>query len=429
MTYRTPAIVCDAGKLSQVAIIQELGRIGIPVVAIDGSPGAMGFASRYVEQRILCPVPSYEEEYVCFLLAKAPRGVIFYSNDANTENIARVPEELLRAGFHLVIADRTTLGRVIQKDRLYQTASECGVSVPACCLVSSACELEEKVGEFGLPLILKSTNLAGGIYQFVRSREEVPAVFRAMTQVIDGTELRHRSARLMAQEWISQRNVELWNFSACVREGEILSFSMGRRVRTNLHEDGTIGSILLYGRTAFHAEIFQQNRRILSHLGFSGLVETEWSQDTAENGRIYLYDFNPRPSGNIHWALKSGADLVEQYYRLSLGLPVERHAMREGVVYAKVVYPQNDWLEALFEPGRTLAGKLAVFRDDLIAVAGCGRHAVDVLNLRDPWPSVRALGETLAHLRERAALRIARRHHDDTAAEKKRDLPVALPQR
>lgn len=388
--YRAPAIVCDADKLSQVAIIQELGRLGIPVAAVAGSARAIGFGSRYVRQRLICQIPSYEPAYIEFLLSEAPCGVLFYSNDACTENVSRHKEELAVRGFSLLVSDPLTLERVIEKDRLYQTARECGVAVPRCAPVASPAELEARIDALGLPLILKSTNLAGGIYRFVPTREAAAAVFDEMSEVIHSAALEHRGARLMAQQWIPQGDARLWNFNACVRAGEIQSYCMGRRLRTDVRPDGSLGSVLLYGETAHHAAIFEENRRLLAYLNFDGLVETEWSEGAS--GR-YLYDFNPRPSGNIRWCFRSGVSLAEQYYRLALELPPVAQTMRPRTIYAKVLYRQNDWLQAWTNPRTSLLEKVKVLLHDVCAVARCGRHAVDVLDPKDPGPTLRAVAE------------------------------------
>lgn len=391
--FHVPAIVCDAGLLSQVAIIQELGRLRIPVIAVSDSPTAIGFSSRYIRQRILCPVPSYHPEYIKFLVSSVPRGVLFYSNDANTENIAQHREELQKSGFSILISSSAILERVIQKHRLYETGLECGVKVPRCRLVSSAAELAAATAEFGAPLILKSTNLAGGVYRFVRSRDAAPAVFHEMQALIAGKAHRHRCACLMAQQWIPQTDTKLWNFNACVRSGEIVSFSMGERIRSDVLPDGWLGSMLLFGRTAYNGRIFEENRRLLRHLAFDGIVETEWSESASEPDGIYLYDFNPRPSGNIRWAFRSGVSLAGQYYRLALGLPPADEAMRTGIVYAKVFFHRNDLFDAIGNPRLSFLEKLAVFKDDLIAVAGCRRYAVDILDPSDLRPTLRATAQ------------------------------------
>ena len=423
-TDRLPAVVCDAAKLSQIAIIQELGRFGVPVAALDASPDAAGFASRYVRRRMLCPIPSYDPAYIRYLIAEAPRGVIFCSNDANAENLSRHRTELLAAGFRMLIPDPATLERVIDKELLYETALACGVSVPKCSTVRSAAELEAAVSELGLPLILKSSNLAGGVYRFVRSADAAPAVFAAMSELVGAAPYRHRSARLLAQPWVPQGSASLWNFNACARDGQILCYSVGRRIRTDVRPDGTVGSVLLFGRTAENGAIVEHNRRLVRHLGFSGIFETEWSEDPDRPRHPWLYDFNPRPSGNIRWAFRSGTSLALQHYRLALGLPPIYQEMKPGIAYAKLFWPQSDALEALTNGRLPLTAKLAVLRDDLLTLARCRRHAVDVFDPADPGPTIRVLAPLGRKLISRLGRFAPRSGHPELHHESPSSAPV-----
>jgi predicted ATP-grasp superfamily ATP-dependent carboligase len=389
----TPAVVCDAGKLSQVALIQELGRLRIPVIALSESESAIGFGSRYVKQKLVHEEPSHDPAFVRFLLSNVPRGVIFYSNDANTQNLALHQDLLRDSGFSLFVSDPDTLERVISKDKLYQTGSECGVSVPRSELISSAEELADKITTYSMPAILKATNLAGGIYRFIPTRECAHDVFRQMMDVIGGAGMRHRNAQLMIQQWVSQDYVELWNFNAIVRGGEIVSFCMGKRVRTDRRADGTVGSVLLFGESEYNGKIFEQNRRLFRHIKFDGLVETEWSTRADGAGDTYLYDFNPRPSGNIRWSFRSGASLAEDYYRLALGLAPSSRPMKTGTKYVKLFCRESDLLYVL--GNRKLSGseRIKALSEDLIVLLGCRHHAVDILDLRDPGPTLRAVRE------------------------------------
>jgi predicted ATP-grasp superfamily ATP-dependent carboligase len=386
-----PAIVCDAEKLSQIAIIQELGRHHIPVIALSSTSAAFGFASKYLFRRILSPVESHDPKYIDFLISSVPPGVLFYSNDANAEITSRYHCALQSAGFPLLISDINTLERVIEKDRLYQAALECGISVPECSFVSSADELLDKLSQFGLPAIVKATNLAGGVYRLIESEEHALSAFQEMRELVASEPYRHRSTRLMVQRWIPQASMRLWNFNGCVKSGEIVSFTIGERIRSDVFPDGRLGSMLLFGRTAYNEHIHQVNRRLLEHLRFDGIMETEWSESTT--GQTFLYDFNPRPSGNIRWSFKSGVSLALQYYRLALGLSPEPQSMRTGVVYAKIFYRCSDPIEALTNSRLTLRQKMSVIKDDLLAVLGCHRHSVDVLDLADLGPTIRAVGE------------------------------------
>jgi len=407
-SFGVPAIVCDAEKLSQVAIIQELGHFGIPVVALSSSSSAIGFASKYVAQRILSPVASYDPAYIDFLKSSVPPGVLFYSNDACTENISQNRDDLISAGFFLLISHISTLGRVIEKDQLYRTGRECGISVPECSLVDSVDEVQQRVAEYGLPVILKATNLAGGVYRRIDDCKDVTAAFQEMRTLLASPDHSHRSAHLMVQRWISQPGRKLWNFNACVQSGEILSFVAGERIRSDHYPDGRLGSILLFGKTEHNCRIHELNSRLLRHLQFDGLVETEWSEDPAGEGETFLYDFNPRPSGNIRWSFKSGVSLALQYYELALGLPPKLQEMKTGVAYAKVFYRWSDPIEACVSRRFTFTQKLSILKDDLLAVLRCRRHAVDILDPRDLGPTWYATGELARFLLRRFRQRISR---------------------
>ena len=42
-----PAVVCDASFVNGLTAIRSLGRMGVPVLAVDHRPSALGFRSRY----------------------------------------------------------------------------------------------------------------------------------------------------------------------------------------------------------------------------------------------------------------------------------------------------------------------------------------------------------------------------------------------
>ncbi len=405
------AIVFDADKLSQVAIIQELGRFGIPITAIARSSPAMGFGSRFVKQRIECPIPSHEDEYIEFAMSECSPGVVFYSNDASTENVARHQSELRARGFSVLVSAAETLDRVIQKHQLYETARECGIAVPRCRAVRDIDDFLRCIEQFSLPSILKATNLAGGVYRFVRDRGSAATTFVELSQLVGREEYRHRRTELMLQEWISQSAVTLWNFNACVKAGEIVSYSMGKRLRSDVQADGRLGSMLLYGTTAYNEPIYELNRRLLAHLKFDGIIETEWSVDSVTESQMYLYDFNPRASGNIRWAFRSGVSLAKDYYDLALGLKPSPGKMRPGVHYAKVLYKDSDWLQALVRKDIGPRKKLGILLQDMFLLLRSRRNAVDVLELSDPGPTVRAVRQLFSMLLQSIRARVRRTLH------------------
>lgn len=403
-TAKTPAIVCDAEKLSQIAIIQELGRSRIPVVAVSSDPRAAGFASRFVSLALRLRQPSYEGEYASALLKLAPRGVVFPSNDANAENLACQAELLREAGFAVYTSSIRVLEKLTNKHLLYETGAECGVRTPRSALIRTDAELESTTARFAYPLVLKPSNLAGGVYRLVKDRVLLWTEYQELRALLLTAPYRHRGAEIVVQEWIPQERSELWNISACVADGEITCMSMGRRVRTDRRRDGTIGSALLHGVSAFDEEVFALTQRLMRHVRYRGLVECEWSRRIGGGGAV-LYDVNPRPSGNIRWALASGAPLVEHYYRLALGQELGGSpVMKPGVAYFKVFWTQTDFGGAVENPACSRLEALRVGFRSVWALSPLRADVVDVWDRRDLGPTLAIVKQQLATM-GRTALR------------------------
>src|SRR6266508_4130361 len=51
-----PAVVADVSFVNGLTAVRSLGRIGVPVFAVDHRPGALGFRSRYALP-LQCPDP------------------------------------------------------------------------------------------------------------------------------------------------------------------------------------------------------------------------------------------------------------------------------------------------------------------------------------------------------------------------------------
>ena len=62
-----PAVVCDASFVNGLTAIRSLGRMGVPVLAVDHRPSALGFRSRYA-MALRSPDPGTETgAYIAFL--------------------------------------------------------------------------------------------------------------------------------------------------------------------------------------------------------------------------------------------------------------------------------------------------------------------------------------------------------------------------
>lgn len=395
----TPAILCDVHLLSQIAILQDLGRRDIPVAALAPAPDAAGLASRYARQKLVAPVPSHSPGFINYLIASCPRGVLFPSNDASTELLAAHAPQLRQAGFHLLTSPPSTLAGLTDKLRLQETARACDVMVPESAPADSLDQCMLAAGRLGFPCVLKATRLAGGVYTVLHHPKQIPAAFMRMQAAIGRHEQSHRRSALLLQSWIDPAGVDLFNINLCARDGHIIDAAVCRRLRSDRTREGASGSTMLYGLSEHNQRVLAATARLVRHTRYSGLAECEWSQSRTPGGGLHLYDFNPRASGNIRWVFRAGIPLALQYYRLSLGLsPLPPSTMRPGVHYLKFFYHDNDLLEALTARTLPWRDKLAVAVQDLGCLLSFWRNAIDVLDPLDPRPTLRATRDLVRSL-------------------------------
>ncbi|MDQ2950909.1 MAG: ATP-grasp domain-containing protein, partial [Chloroflexota bacterium] len=120
---------CDFNGL---ALIQELGRRGVDVRALD-TVRSVGTVSRYARFH-RCPDPLVAERaFVDFLMelgsAFQSRPVLFPTNDHWAAAVSRHREELARL-YHPCVAAWSTVELVIRKDRFARWAEAAGYPVP-----------------------------------------------------------------------------------------------------------------------------------------------------------------------------------------------------------------------------------------------------------------------------------------------------------
>src|SRR5439155_21024461 len=95
----TPVVIFLADDYGALGIMRSLGRMGVPVYAIDPSPDALGLASRYCAGRFIWDFPhASASESVAFLRDVARtiggRPLLIHRGDAEATFLAEHQGEL-----------------------------------------------------------------------------------------------------------------------------------------------------------------------------------------------------------------------------------------------------------------------------------------------------------------------------------------------
>ena len=308
-----PAVVLDVGWVNGLAAIRSLGRAGIPVLALDHRPSALGFRSRYAEQ-VVCPDPHSDEAGFVRFLAKLGRRVgrpmpIFATHDEGLNAVARNLPEL----DGLVVAPCPaweTLSLVQSKRVQLERAEDAGVGIPATRNPASAGEARAAGEELGFPVLVKPSDPVGFKQRYRRQafRCDSPAE-------LDDAYASAQAFGPMVQELVPGGDDRLYTVgSYLARDGRALGLFCGRKLRQMPPGIGTCR----VGEAVWVEEVVEAALRLLRAFDYHGLSQVEFKHDTRD-GTYKLMEINPRLWQWHGLASACGVDLPRIAYADLLG--------------------------------------------------------------------------------------------------------------
>jgi D-aspartate ligase len=317
--YRAPAVVLGVGWANGLGLIRSLGQAGVPVLALDPKPGAIGFVSRYVTQARVCPDPGDEEPaFLAFMeeLGEALEqpGVLFLTRDQDVSAVSRNQAQL-EPYFLIPFAEWEVLRQIVDKRGQYAVAREAGVPLPQTAFPQSETEVTDAVADLPFPLLIKPAYHAGfsqtfGVKGFVA---DTPA--QALEQYARGAEAGYE---MMLQEIIPGNPDRLYTYGSYVGpQGDPLAEFTGRKLRQNPRMFGTCR----VGECCPAPPVAELGLRLLRALGFWGISQVEFKLDPRD-GAYKLMEVNARNYQWQHLATLCGANLALAAYRDALGEPV-----------------------------------------------------------------------------------------------------------
>lgn len=297
-----PVLVTGAGGPAAVSVIQALRSAGFPVLAVDADPRAVGL--RLADVATVLPryhEPSYVTELAKFGEAHGARLLI----PTLAEEMATLDREagaLREAGIAAWYPTSAAVGACLDKWLFAVALQAAGLPAPATAFGTST-------GVPG-PWVVKPRFGRGSrdVY-FADSPDDLAWAVRHVSAPIVQTRLTGREFTVDALQG---------------RDGEVLAAVPRWRLETR-------GGISTHGETFADPELHELVARLLTELSLRGPANVQGFR--GDDGSLAITEVNPRFSGGLPLSLAAGADLVGQYVRLILGLPVQRDrlAWRAGV--------------------------------------------------------------------------------------------------
>lgn len=370
-----PAIVLQASGPNALGIVRSLGRAGVPVIACDHDPAALGLRSRYARPaRTADPIAEpdrFVEDLQRLAHALPEPGVLFATHDDALAAIGP-REDALGPGLTRPWSPWATLEPVLDKATQHAAARRIGFPVPETLEASSEEDVERAIASLRFPVILKPRTDAAGFRRSFR---------RQVLEAADGAELRaqyRRAAphRPQISEVIPGGDDALWTLgSHRDADGRPLASFTGRKLRQWPPRFGTARA----AEACWDPALAARCHALLDELGFHGISQVEVKRDPRD-GRDHLIEVNPRSWLWIDLATRSGVNIPLACYLDAIGAPRTWPAGHRG---------DRRWMLAL---KHVPAGLREVARGEW----GAGAFAASlrppvadgVLDPRDPRPSV-----------------------------------------
>lgn len=297
----SPALVFNC-HYNGLSIIQELGRHGVPVYALDTSR-SVGTVSRFAQYK-RCPDPLCNEDaFIRFLIDLGSgfqeKPVLFPTNDHWAAAIARHKQELER-WYLPCVADGPVVDLLISKDKFYRWAMERDYPVPhlysADDVIQSILHKTDTSSFFPLiakPIARRSSNLCAknpDICAFLDSHR--------MTIISDASEFTQFSTKyekyldyFLFQEYIPGMADQMYTVGIYAnKEHKVLGLFTGRKVR-GFPPD--IGDCIVGQNEQMPPEITECVKQMVKDLKYTGIAEFEFKKNPA-TGEFRLIEINPR---------------------------------------------------------------------------------------------------------------------------------------
>jgi D-aspartate ligase len=283
-----PAVVCDVSFVNGLTAVRSLGRLGVPVFAVDHRPSALGFRSRY-GLALRSPDPGTDTAaYGAFLRdlgdALGTPAPIFPTHDPPVNALAQLRGDL-GDRFLYPFPDWEMLSLLQSKRMQLERAVQVGVDVPETAHPGTAAEARAAGAAIGYPLLVKPSNPDGFRRRFQRQAfrcEDASALDRAYADAAP--------FEPMVQELVPGGDDELYTVgSYLAHDGTVLGLFCGRKLRQTPPGVGTCR----IGEALWVDEVVAAALRLLEAFSFYGVSQVEFKRDHRD-GRYKLMEINPR---------------------------------------------------------------------------------------------------------------------------------------
>jgi predicted ATP-grasp superfamily ATP-dependent carboligase len=323
---RVGVVVLGSGHHGGLAIARSLGRLGVPVYAVDTDWWETAFTSRYCRGRFfLNPSSDPTGESLHRLLEigrkLGGRPLLIPMTDQNALWVAEHAEALAEE-FRFTRLDPSLVRTLCDKSQMQKLAERCGVPVAHSVLPHCRESLERFASASSFPLMVKATDpdrlrqRTGGTKFLVHKWSELIDLYE---KAWDG-----QSANFLVQEFIPGED---WMFDGYFDDQSRCVFGItGKKIRRFPAKTG----VTSLGVCLRNDAVQNLTREFMSAIGYHGILDIGYRRD-CRDGQYKVMDVNPRIGSSFRlFAAQCGMDVARVLYLHLTGCPIPPYQSIEG---------------------------------------------------------------------------------------------------
>ena len=373
-----PAVVAGVADSVGLGMVRDLGREGVPVLAVGTDGDATALLSRYCLAQACADPHHHEDEFLADLLAIGAsigrRAVLFAADDDSVNAISR-HKESLEEHFVVPMLAWERMRLLADKRQQMELAQRAGIETPITAFVSAADELAAAAEAVPFPAVLKSAEPMA-----LRRRTGLKvARVESRDRLDDAYERFATCGTLLLQEVVPGRDDAVY-ISGTYHDAASRPMAVftGRKLRQHPKGFGDTRA----GESRWWDELADVTLQLLEAVRYHGVSDVEFKRDDRD-GRLKLMEVNARHGLWGPLATAAGVNLCYIAYRDAIGRPFAAPRQRDGVRWVDLVHDGPDSVGEMLRGELGLVEWLSSFR---------GVRADGLLSVADPWPAVAEIG-------------------------------------
>ena len=383
MDTSTPIVVLGSGRHGGLGVVRSLGRLGVPVYAVDKDPRALMFASKYCKRGFVWDFtrtdPEQSVEELVKVARKVGKPVLVPTSDAMAMFVASHSERL-GEWFRFPVLSPELAQSLCNKKEMFFLAKKLGVPAPNTFFPESRQEVLRFSKEARFPIIMKPIETIKANHRSFQ--KTIVGSAEALIAKYDVMEIAE-SPNLMLQEYIPGGEDANWMFNGYFGAQSRCLFGItGQKIR----QYRAYAGITSLGACVANPRLHEITTRWMAAIGYRGILDIGYRYD-ARDDQYKVFDVNPRLGCTFRlFVSDSGMDVARAQYLDLTGQPVGAGQPREG---RKWVVEDID-IASSFHYWRER--KLS-WRDWLVSFRGLEESAF--FSWDDPRPVVRVVMEDM----------------------------------